>query len=304
MKEGSRDLKEMLRAAGFRGELLPEEPLAPMTTWRIGGPAELLAHPADRDDLVLAVSQANEEGVPWRILGNGSNLLVADEGVRGLVLRLRKTLDDLHRDGRRLTAGAGLMSPRLASSAAALGLSGIEFLSGIPGTLGGAIIMNAGCHGHEIGDSVEEVEYLEADGTLNRYDRRACRFRYRGSGFRGGAGVVLAATLALAPGDPAEMKKIRAEHAAARRKSQPTALPSCGSVFQNPEGDFAGRLIDEAGLKELRSGEIQISDKHANFFVNHGGGSSADVLALVERVEAEVDRRFGVKLRREFELWS
>jgi UDP-N-acetylmuramate dehydrogenase len=160
MKERSRDLKKMLRAAGFRGELLPEQPLAPLTTWRIGGPAELLAHPADRDDLVVAVRWANGAGAPWRILGNGSNLLVADGGVRGLVLRMRKGLDDLHRDGTRLTAGAGLMSPKLASRVAALGLSGIEFLSGIPGTLGGAVIMNAGCHGHEIGDSVEQVEYL------------------------------------------------------------------------------------------------------------------------------------------------
>jgi UDP-N-acetylmuramate dehydrogenase len=283
---------------------MPEAPLAPLTTWRIGGPAELLVHPADRKDLVLAVRWANGEGVPWRILGNGSNLLVADEGVRGLVLRIRKGLDELHHEEDRITSGAGIMSPALSSAAARLGLSGIEFLSGIPGTLGGAILMNAGCHGSEIGDYVEEVEYLGSDGAITHHDRRDCGFRYRGSRYRGGSGVLLGATLKLVPGDPVEIKRKRGEYAAIRRKSQPTALPSCGSVFQNPEGDFAGRLIDKAGLKGLRSGDIQISEKHANFFVNTGAGSSADVLALVEKAEAEVERLFGVRLRREFELWS
>ena len=255
MKDRSLDLEKMLRAAGFRGELLPEEPLAPLTTWRIGGPAELLAHPADRDDLVVAVRWANEADVPWRILGNGSKLLVVDEGVRGIVLRLRKGLDDLRLEGSRVTAGAGLMAPALASRSAALGLSGVEFLSGIPGTIGGAVIMNAGCHGREMGDVVEEVEYLQSDGRLDRYDRQECRFRYRGSRFRGAAGVVLAATLKLEPGYPAEIEKIRSEYAALRKKSQPTALPSCGSVFQNPEGEFAGRVPPAArGPRSGRDG--------------------------------------------------
>jgi len=293
-----------LRKAGFRGVTASEEPLARYTTWRIGGPAELLAEPEDREDLLLALDWARAAGVPWRILGNGSNLLVDDAGVRGLVLRVRKGLARILHDGDRLTAGAGAMLSAVANSAASRGLAGVELLSGIPGTIGGAVLMNAGVPGQELGDCIEEVEYLEADGSLRRYDRPACRFRYRGSRFRGGGGVVLGARLLLWPEDPAEIRKRIRESAGRRREKQPAALPSCGSVFFNPEGHHAGRLIDEAGLKETRIGDIQVSPRHANFFVNLGKGRSADVLALVEMVRREVEERFGVRLETEFEYWG
>ncbi len=178
-------LEDALRQAGFRGELRSECPLAPFTTWRIGGPAQLLATPADRDDLVLALSWASGRGTDWRLLGNGSNLLVRDEGVRGLVLRVRKVLEQIDHDGKRLVAGAGALFPVVARRAAALGLAGIEFGAGIPGTIGGAIVMNAGWHEFEIGNVVEWVEFLCADGQLQRHDRAACEFGYRHSRFRG-----------------------------------------------------------------------------------------------------------------------
>jgi UDP-N-acetylmuramate dehydrogenase len=296
-------LAASLRDAGFRGALEPECPLAPYTTWRIGGPAELLATPADRDDLILAVRWAVGRAQPWRVLGNGSNLLVRDAGVRGLVLRVRKVLDAVVREGRRLTAGAGAAFPAVARQAAAAGLAGIEFGAGIPGTVGGAVVMNAGWHEHEIGRVVEQVEFLDPAGAVARYDRVACGFGYRRSVFRGRPGVVLAATLALEPGSAREIEARRAHFAASRKAHQPTELPSCGSVFLKPEADFAGRLIEAAGLKGLRVGDIEVSPKHANFFVNVGHATAADTLALVERVERDVETRFGVRLVREFELW-
>jgi UDP-N-acetylmuramate dehydrogenase len=296
-------LAPALRAAGFRGEILEEEPLAAYTTWRIGGPAEVLAAPADRDDLILALRWTESLGVPWRILGNGSNLLVRDEGVRGIVFRPRRALQATRADGLRVRAGAGASLSAVANLAATKGLSNLEFSAGIPGTVGGALIMNAGWHEHEIGKVVEEVEFLGRDGTLETLSCEACAFGYRRSSLRGRRGVVLGATLVLVADELARIRERLAAYAAARRKSQPVDLPSCGSVFLKPEGDFAGRLVEQAGLKGLRAGDLEVSTKHANFIVNLGRGTSADALALVERVEEEVFRRFGVRLVREFEVW-
>lgn len=304
MSTGKHKLRTDLESEGFRGELSDGCPLAPYTTWRIGGPAELLAVPVDRDDLVLAVTWASKRGARWRILGNGSNLLVRDEGVRGLVVRLRKVMDEVAIEGRTLRAGAGALFPSVANQAAAAGLAGIEFGAGIPGTIGGAMVMNAGWHEHEIGNFVEQVEYLDPDGTVAVHSRDECEFRYRGSRFLGKAGVVLSATLRLEPGDPQQIRS-RLEHfAESRKQSQPTDQPSCGSVFVQPPGDFAGRLIEQAGLKGLRVGDVEVSRKHANFLVNVGNATATDALTLVDRVETEVERRFGVKLQREFELWE
>lgn len=296
-------LEKALRAARFRGEIRLREPLGPCTTWRIGGPADLLVQPADLDDLIAAVRWAAADGIPWRILGNGSNVLVRDEGVRGLVIRLRRVLDAVEFRGTRVVSGAGASLPAVANLAAERGLSGLEFAGGIPGTLGGAVIMNAGWHAHEIGNVVVSVEYLEPDGTVARWPREACAFGYRASAFHGRAGVVLGAEIELRPEDPATIRATIAAYAASRKASQPTEVPSCGSVFLKPEGDFAGRLIEQAGLKGVRVGDLQVSLKHANFFVNLGRGTAADALALVERVEREVLEKFGVKLVREFEVW-
>lgn len=292
-----------LCAAGFRGRLEVDCPLGPYTTWRIGGPADLLATPADEADLLLGLGWAAAARVPWRVMGNGSNLLVRDEGVHGLVLRLRRSLDELRIEGTRLVAGAGASLPAVAREAAARGLSGIEFGAGIPGTIGGAIVMNAGWHEFEIGSAVEWVDFADADGKVRRHDREDCAFRYRGSHFRGRPGVVLRARLGLAPGDPETIAARLEAFADSRKVHQPTELPSCGSVFLKPPGDFAGRLIEAAGLKGLRIGGVEVSTKHANFFVNIAAGTAADALALVERVEREVRLRFGVQLEREFELW-
>lgn len=299
----ARPLEDNLRSFGFRGEILAEQPLGPLTTWRIGGPAEILATPLDAEDAATAMVWARERDLPRHVLGNGSNLLVRDEGVRGLVLRVRGVLNRFHISGTELTAGAGASFPRLANIAAEHGLAGLEFAAGIPGTVGGAIVMNAGWHEHETGRVVTSIDYLEEDGFVVAYRHDACRFGYRTSALRGRRGVVLSATLALTRDDPAAVQERLARFAESRKASQPTELPSCGSVYLKPEGDFAGRLIEAAGLKGRRVGGIQVSPKHANFFVNLGGGTARDVLALADMVEAEVARQFGVRLTREFELW-
>lgn len=292
-----------LRASGFRGEILAEEPLAPLTTWRIGGPGELVATPVDADDVATAVAWARERAAPWRVLGNGSNLLVRDEGVRGLVLRLRKVLNHVTMRGAEIVVGAGASFPGLAQTAARHSLAGLEFAAGIPGTVGGAVVMNAGWHEHETGKVVVSVEYLEDDGLAVAYRHDACKFGYRTSAFRGRRGVVLSARFALTEDDPEAVRERLERFASSRKANQPTELPSCGSVYLKPEGDFAGRLIEAAGLKGRRVGGIQVSPKHANFFVNLGSGTARDALALAEIVETEVARRFGVHLTREFELW-
>jgi UDP-N-acetylmuramate dehydrogenase len=296
-------LKDELRSSGFRGEILAEQRLGPMTTWRIGGPAELLATPVDADDATRAVAFAHRRGLAWRVLGNGSNLLVLDSGVRGLVLRLRKVLDGIEIAGSEMVAGAGVSFPALAHAAAEQGLAGIEFGAGIPGSVGGAIVMNAGWHAFEIGNVASAVTYLEGDGMLGEYRHDSCRFGYRTSAFRGRHGVVLSARLTLTPDEPAAVKDRLLRFAEIRRNTQPTELPSCGSVFLKPEGDFAGRLIEAAGLKGHSVGGIQVSEKHANFFVNIGGGTAKDAIALVELVELAVFEKFGVRLTREFEIW-
>lgn len=296
-------LQDRLTDAGFHGDLRSEEPLAPLTAWRIGGPAELLARPADREDLLLALAWARGEGVPWRIMGNGSNLLVRDCGVRGLVLRIRRTLDRLEVDSPLIEAGAGFPFPNLTREAARNGLSGLEFGAGIPGTTGGAVVMNAGWHEHEIGNVVESVEAIDAGGELRTWTPGECGFAYRTSRFRRRPEVVVSARLRLVPDDPGRITERMDRFASSRKEKQPTEFPSCGSVFLKPEGDFAGRLIDRAGLKGRTVGSIRISEKHANFFVNLGGGTAEQVLELVEQVEEEVLRRFGVRLQREFDLW-
>ncbi|MDX1389800.1 MAG: UDP-N-acetylmuramate dehydrogenase, partial [Acidobacteriota bacterium] len=251
----------------------------------------------------LAAAWAAECGIPRRVLGNGSNLLVRDAGVDGLVIRLRRVLDEVHRDRETIDAGAGASFPGVARRAAGWGLSGLEFAAGVPGTVGGAIVMNAGWHEHEIGNVVEQVRFLDAAGAVTTFDRDACGFGYRTSVFRGRAGVVLETTLALVAEDPETVRSRLERFAASRRENQPTDQPSCGSVFLKPPGDFAGRLIDAAGLKGTRVGGVEVSSRHANFFVNVGGATARDVLELVERVERTVESRFGVKLVREFEVW-
>jgi UDP-N-acetylmuramate dehydrogenase len=279
-----------------------DEPLAAYTTMRVGGPADLFALAETTEEVVGLVGAARELGLPWRVIGRGSNLLVADAGLRGLVIRNTAAGVEVGGDGTRVRAEAGLSCAQLAGRTARQGLTGAEFLVAIPGTLGGAVVQNAGAHGTETVEVLERVEYLGPDGRVGALGPAELGARYRWSRFKEPPRdlVVLAAELRLTRADPAAVAERIAEIRSWRAASQP-GEPSAGSIFTNPPGDYAGRLIEAAGLKGLRIGAAQISPVHANFIVNLGGALAADVAALIERARAAVAEQFGVELETEVE---
>jgi UDP-N-acetylmuramate dehydrogenase len=290
-------LGELRRAV--RGELLRDEPLAPYTTLRIGGPAELLLLPADEAALVAACRLLRAAAVSCRVLGNGSNLLVPDEGVAGAVVRTQPACQWVRFGGEEVEAGAGYPVQRLLNDCARRGLTGLEGLSGVPGTVGGAVVMNAGTAAGETAGALRAVRLLLPDGTVAERAAEALGFGYRRSNLQDGEAIVLAARFRLRPGDAAAIRRDLAERARRRRATQPTELPSAGSIWTNPPGDHAGRLVEAAGCKGLRVGDAQVSPKHANFIVNLGAARAADVIALMAAVRRRVRAAFGVQLEPE-----
>lgn len=283
----------------LRGELRENEPLAPLTTWRVGGPARRLYRPADADDLIAFLRQLDPaEPLLW--LGLGSNLLVPDAGFPGTVIHTLGCLDEMDRLGPTgVQAQAGVACAKVARFAARHDLVGLEFLAGIPGTLGGALAMNAGAWGGETWSYVTRVRTLDRSGRVR--SRTADEFRIGYRAVRGSSGEwFLDAELALEPGDgEAAMERIRAL-LEQRARTQPIGLPSCGSVFRNPRGDHAARLIESAGLKGFRIGGAQVSEKHANFIINTGDATARDIAEVVAHVRREVERQTGVRLQPEF----
>ena len=296
------DLEGLDALAANRGiGLAVDAPLAPLTTLRVGGAADRLLEAHSRDELLAALGLAREAQVPWFVLGNGSDLVVADAGIRGLVIRNRAR--SVMVDGQRLDADAGAPMALLVRRCTAAGLAGLEFGTSIPGTLGGAVWANAGAHGREMRDVVVAVEAWDpSSGSLVSIDADGCRFAYRESRFKETREVVIAATLALDRGNPDAIAAQVEANQAQRVATQPLADQNAGSVFRNPPGDHAGRLIDAAGLKGLRVGTASVSTLHANFIVTDHGGRAADVRALGDRVRAEVSAQFGIGLTYEIEF--
>jgi UDP-N-acetylmuramate dehydrogenase len=288
-----------LRAA-MPGRVVEGEPLAPHTTLRIGGPAALFAVPDDPAGVAAALRFASAAGLPWRVIGLGSNLLCPDGGFPGLVLDLGRACAAVRwGDGGRVEAGAGVHLARLLQESARRGLSGLEGVAGVPGTVGGALAMNAGTARGDFGAVVESVTAVRPDGTRLELPASAMAFRYRGSRLGDEGLVALSAVLRLRPADPTAVRASLRGLALRRRRTQPVHLPSAGSIWQNPPGTYAGRLIEEAGCKGLRRGGAEVSPLHANFIVNHGGATAADVLALMRDVRAAVEARHGVRLHPE-----
>lgn len=296
-----------LRAA-VRGEVRADEPVGRFSTYRIGGPATILL-PAGPEDVGTALRMAAEGGVPWFVVGLGSNILLPDEGLEALVIRIGKGLDRLEQSDERWTVGAGLPAPLAARRTSAAGWFGLHKFVGVPGTAGGGVYMNAGCHGAEWSDFVESVLVVDASGRDRVLSRAEVPFAYRRSGLVGQ--VVLEATVRLRPEDPAIIEAELAELFTWRSEGTPFNQPCCGSVFQNPGGASwrreggprtAGQLIEAAGLKGYRLGGAEISPKHANYFVNTGGATAADVRALIAHAQAEVWARFGAALETEVKL--
>ncbi len=287
-----------LRAFARQDQILRNEPMARRTTFRVGGPADVLFLPERADQVVRALDAAREAGVPVVIIGNGSNLLVRDKGIRGLVIALGEGFSEIRFGGNTVEAQAGASLAKLAAAAQARGLSGLEFASGIPGTLGGGCAMNAGAYGGQLSDVLIDAEVL-MDGAVKTLSRDGMQMGYRTARPLREGGIVLSARFALTPDDPEAILCRMRELNARRRDKQPLNWPSAGSTFKRPEGHFAGALIEGAGLKGRRVGGAQVSEKHAGFIVNTGGATAADILTLIGIVQAEVQASSGVWLETE-----
>ncbi|MGI8573809.1 MAG: UDP-N-acetylmuramate dehydrogenase [Egibacteraceae bacterium] len=282
------------------GAVLPDEAMARHTTLRVGGPARVLLRAESAADLVATAQVCADEGVRWLILGRGSNLLVSDQGWNGVVVKLGRAFRGIEIDGERVVAGAAEPMPVLAQAVAAAELGGLAFGVAIPGSLGGAVRMNAGAHGHELREVLKWVEVvrLDRDGLTERLPAAALRMTYRHSELPADA-VALRAGLSLQRTDPAALEESMAEMRRWRREHQPLGEPSCGSVFRNPPGDSAGRLIEAAGLKAHHVGGAQVSPRHANFITVTPGARAHDVAQVIADVTQGVAQRFSVTLETE-----
>ncbi|HWJ03535.1 MAG TPA: UDP-N-acetylmuramate dehydrogenase [Verrucomicrobiae bacterium] len=283
----------------IQGRVLPAEKMANHTTWRIGGPAEVLVVPQNRADVITALQAAAEFHKPVTVIGNGSNLLVADQGIPGLVLKMAGGLDRLEISGETVYAESGCLMPGLVRRTVEHGLAGLEFAAGIPASLGGALSMNAGAHGGAVGGFVQEVQACNYRGEQVVLGARDCKFDYRKSIFQTEEYVVLAATLKLNPGDSGLSRNLIKDYLAKRSSSQPLEYPNAGSVFTNPPGNSAGRLIEQAGGKGKEVGGARVSDKHANFIVNTGNATASDVARLINLVQELVYAKFKIELHPE-----
>ena len=285
----------------IRGEVRFKEPLSFHTSLRIGGNADIFVMPQDVEDIRLALFSAEREGLPVEVVGGGNNLLVKDRGVRGVVLKLEGCLGRVEFHGEEAVAGAGVSLSALIREAAASSLGGIECLVGIPATIGGALAMNAGTPDGSISDFVSAAYFLNADGTLGELKPGTSAFAYRAFYFPPGA-VLVGARLRLHRRSPPDIQKEIKQRLKHKKTTQPLALASAGCVWKNPPDDAAGRLVEKVGLKGKRLGGAEISAKHANFIVNRGGATAADILGLMEMTQERVRAQFGIKLEPEIRI--
>ena len=285
----------------IRGEVRFKEPLSFHTSLRIGGPADIFIIPQDVDDIRKALSFAEKEDLPYQVIGGGNNLLVKDRGIRGLVIKLEGCLGRMEFHGEEVVAGAGAGLSTLIREAAAVGLGGIECLIGIPATIGGALAMNAGIQDGSIGDFASAVYFLHPDGTIGELKPGQSTFTYRQFHFPSGS-ILIGARLRLQRRAQADIQRDLKQRLRHKKSTQPLALASAGCVFKNPQAEYSGRLIQKVGLKGKRLNGAEISAKHANFIVNRGGATAADVLALIELAQERVWAQFGVKLETEIRI--
>ena len=283
----------------LKENILKDEPMSRHTTFRCGGPATLFLRPENEDELVRVVSLLKDNGQPYMLLGNGSNLLVSDKGYQGAVISLER-LSELSLEGETsIRAQAGVLNSRIASFARENSLAGFEFAAGIPGTIGGAMIMNAGAYGGEMKLITTSVRAITPDGEVKELSAEDCDFGYRTSVLKREGYVVLSALLQLQKGNEKEITDLMTELALKRKEKQPLEYPSAGSTFKRPEGYFAGKLIEDAGLKGFSVGDAAVSDKHCGFVINKGQATSADIYKLIREVQKKVFEDSGVTLEPE-----
>ena len=279
--------------------LLLAEPMAKHTSFRIGGPADALAQPADEAELAALLQRAAEHAVPVTLVGNGSNLLVRDKGIRGLVIKLSNAFADIAVEGNTITFGSGVSLAMASKKAASLSLSGMEFAVGIPGTIGGAVYMNAGAYDGEMAKVVSSVRVMDGQGKVKELAASQLDFAYRHTALQNSGLIVTGVTVCLKPGEAEDIAAKMADFSQRRISKQPLELPSAGSMFKRPPGYFAGTLIEQTGLKGYTVGGAQVSQKHAGFVVNIGGATASDVLQLISDVQNKVFAAHGVHLEPE-----
>lgn len=276
-------------------------PLSTLTTMRVGGPADVVVTPYGKDEVKAVIRKLAEEAVPFVVLGHGSNVIGSDIGYDGVIIRVSENLQRISVQGNIIVAEAGASMASIARIAASKSLTGLEFASGIPGTLGGAIYMNAGAYGSEMKNIIQEVEVMDLTGKIHHLDRSEMEFGYRHSVLMSKSWTCLSATLMLEEGNQEAILQRMKELSEQRREKQPLEYPSAGSTFKRPEGHFAGALIQEAGLKGFSIGGAQVSEKHAGFVINKGGATCQDILDLVAEVKKRVRESSGVELEPEIQ---
>jgi UDP-N-acetylmuramate dehydrogenase len=291
-------LERRIRKNGFKGAIRRGVPMSEITSFRIGGPADLVLYPRDQQDLHLVMALCQDHGLPYRLLGNGTNLLVADKGVREPLINLSQGFKEIRKQGHKVIAGAGVGLPQLLNFCAASALSGLELLAGIPGTVGGGIRMNAGSWGAEIGDMISSLLVMDGAGETRWVKRDKVAFGYRGIDLPAEE-IILQGEFSLHKGNRDEIANRMEEFLRKKKETQPLAQPSAGSIFKNPPDIPAGRLIEEAGLKGTRRGDAMISPLHANFIVNMGAARARDVLGLIELIRQRIYKEKRIKLELE-----
>lgn len=283
----------------FRGKVSLNEPLAPFTTFRIGGVADYYVEPEDAQDVLSIVNYMNSKGLPLYVMGNGSNILISDEGIRGVVINLEKNFSYLKHEDNKIISGSGVKMAKLADFAIKNNCAGVEMLAGIPATIGGALVMNAGAYGGETSTYVNEVTAI-INGTIKHFGKEECGFVYRNSNLK--SSIILEAIFNLPSGNKEELMKRRKELLLKRKEAQPVEIPNAGCIFKNPENNFAAKLIEESGMKGKSYGGAMVSEKHANFILNHNNAKANDVLELVRIIKKAVREKTGVELEMEVKL--
>lgn len=285
------------------GKVKINEPMAQYTTIKIGGPADLFIEPSSIENLAKVMEIVRKHNLKWRAIGRGSNLLVSDEGIEGAVIKLGPGMDELEINGSEIKAGGGYSLVSLATLISKKGLSGLEFASGIPGSVGGAVYMNAGAHGSDISKILTKAHVLFDDGTMEWLSNEEMEFSYRTSVLQiKRPGIVVEAAFKLAEGDRSTIVAEMQKNKDYRKETQPWNFPCAGSIFRNPLPQYAGRLVQEAGLKGFNIGGAKISEMHGNFIVNAGGATAGDVLAVIQHVKDTIYNMFGIKMETEVEI--
>jgi UDP-N-acetylmuramate dehydrogenase len=285
----------------YRGVAVSAEPLAEHTSFGVGGPADAFFEPADLADLVILLRSLHDRSAHVTVIGAGTNLLVSDAGVRGAVVRIGEDFSEIRIDGTKVVCGAGALLRAVSARCAQADLSGLEFASGIPGTVGGAVVMNAGAWGGEISDVLESVALVSREGRLRRLKASDLGLGYRLSALSDSGSIVVEAAFSLEPADPADVRS-RMEELDRKRSSRQPAGRTAGCAFKNPPGNYASRLLEEAGAKGLSVGGARVSERHANFVMNSGGATAAEIRELIEKMRSAVEAKFCLRLETEIEF--